>query len=162
MITRMDADIGRLFDTLRELGIDDNTLVLFTSDNGPQPDRHLVVDRFHPAGPLRGMKRDLYEGGIRVPLIARWPGKVNAGTTSDWVGYFGDVFATLCELTKQPVPNNLDSISMMPTLTGNPAETTTARISVLGVLRTGHQTGGALERLEGGTHADDHRKYGAL
>ncbi len=121
MITRMDADIGRLFDTLRELGIDNNTLVLFTSDNGPQPDRRLVVDRFHPAGPLRGLKRDLYEGGIRVPLIARWPGRVPAGTSSDWVGYFGDVFATLCELTHQTAPKNLDSISMLPTLRGNSA-----------------------------------------
>jgi arylsulfatase A-like enzyme len=120
MITRMDADVGRLFDTLRELGIDSNTLVLFTSDNGPQPDRRVTIDRFHSAGPLRGMKRDLYEGGIRVPLIARWPGNVPAGATSDWIGYFGDVFATLCELTNQPVPKKLDSISMLPTLTGKP------------------------------------------
>ena len=121
MITRLDTDIGRLFDTLRELGIDGNTLVLFTSDNGPQPDRRQTTNRFNPTGPLRGMKRDLYEGGIRVPLIARWPGKVPAGTSSDWVGYFGDMFATFCELTHQISPKNLDSISMLPVLTGKSA-----------------------------------------
>ncbi|HEX5470943.1 MAG TPA: arylsulfatase [Lacipirellulaceae bacterium] len=122
MITRMDADCGQLFDTLHNLGIEDNTLVLFASDNGPQPDRFVPGDRFHRSGPLRGMKRDMYEGGIRVPLIARWPGKISAGDTSDWVGYFGDVFATLGALTRQPVPKGLDSISMLPTLMGNHAK----------------------------------------
>jgi uncharacterized sulfatase len=118
MITRLDSDIGRLLDLLAELGIDGNTLVLFTSDNGPHREGGQSSERFDPNGPLRGMKRDLYEGGIRVPLIARWPEKIAAGRTSDHIAYFGDILATLAELTNQPVPGGLDSISMLPTLTG--------------------------------------------
>ncbi len=122
MITRLDADVGKLLDTLRELGIDDNTLVMFTSDNGPHHEGGQNTERFDPNGPLRGFKRDLYEGGIRVPLIARWPGTIAAGGTSDHISYFGDAFATLAELTQQPIPQHLDSISMLPTLTGKTAE----------------------------------------
>jgi uncharacterized sulfatase len=118
MIARMDADVGRLLDTLRELGIDDSTLVLFSSDNGPHREGGQDIARFDPNGPLRGMKRDLYEGGIRVPMIARWPGVVPHGAVSDHIGYFGDVFATLAELVKQPVPEALDSVSFLPTLRG--------------------------------------------
>jgi uncharacterized sulfatase len=118
MITRMDADVGRLFDTLQELGIDDETLVLFTSDNGPHREGGQDVERFDPNGPLRGFKRDLYEGGIRVPLIARWPARIAAGSTSDHVAYSGDVFATLAEAANQPVHNGLDSVSMLPALRG--------------------------------------------
>jgi arylsulfatase A-like enzyme len=119
MITRMDAGVGRLVDTLQELGIDDDTLVLFSSDNGPHHEGGQDVQRFDPNGPLRGMKRDLYEGGIRVPMIARWPGVVPNGTVSDHIGYFGDVFATLAEIAKQPVPDGLDSLSFLPTLLGH-------------------------------------------
>ena len=122
IITRLDSDVGRLFDLLRDLSIDDNTLVLFTSDNGSQHEGGQNTKHFDPSGPLRGFKRDLYEGGIRVPLIARWPGKVPAGTVSDHISYFGDVFATLAELTKQPSPQKLDSISILPTLEGQPAK----------------------------------------
>jgi uncharacterized sulfatase len=122
MITRMDADIGRLFDLLAELGIDDKTLVLFSSDNGPHREGGQSAERFDPNGPLRGMKRDLYEGGVRVPLLARWPGQIPAGRTSDHIAYHGDVFATLAELAGQPAPGGLDSISMLPTLTGRDSE----------------------------------------
>jgi uncharacterized sulfatase len=120
MITRLDSQVGQLLDTLRELGIDNNTLVLFSSDNGPHHEGGQDTNRFDPNGPLRGFKRDLYEGGIRVPFIARWPGKIAAGGTSEHIGYFGDLFATLAELTNQPVPEKLDSISLVPAFEGRP------------------------------------------
>jgi uncharacterized sulfatase len=118
MITRMDESVGRLIDTLKELGVDKNTLILFTSDNGPHHEGGQDVERFDPNGPLRGMKRDLYEGGIRVPMLARWPNRIPAGRTSDHMSYHGDIFATLAEATKQQLPEKLDSISMLPMLTG--------------------------------------------
>jgi arylsulfatase A-like enzyme len=120
MITRLDSDVGQLLDTLRELDIDDNTLVLFSSDNGPHHEGGQDTKRFDPNGPLRGMKRDLYEGGIRVPLIARWPGTVPADHTSDHISYLGDIYATLADLTSQPPPQKLQSISILPTLEGRP------------------------------------------
>jgi len=119
MITRMDADVGRLLDKLFELGIDEQTLVIFTSDNGPHDEGGHDTERFNPSGPLRGMKRDLYEGGIRVPFIARWPGTTPAGEVSDHIGYFGDLMATAAELANVDPPDDIDSISFVPTLTGN-------------------------------------------
>ncbi len=124
MITRMDADVGKLIESLRQLGIAEKTLVLFSSDNGPHREGGQNFDRFDPNGPLRGLKRDLNEGGIRMPMIAWWPGTVPAGTVSDHVGYFGDFFATAAELVGQPVPPGLDSISFLPTLLGKPGEQT--------------------------------------
>jgi uncharacterized sulfatase len=118
MITRMDADVGRLFTRLKKLGIDDDTLVIFSSDNGHHDEGGHDVDRFDPNGPLRGMKRDLYEGGIRVPTIARWPGKIAPGTVSDHVGYFGDFLATAADLAGVTPPEGIDSISFLPTLLG--------------------------------------------
>ena len=118
MITRMDRDIGRLLAQLKEYQLDENTLVLFSSDNGPHKEGGNNPDFFEANGPLRGMKRALYEGGIRVPMLARWPGKVPSGKTSDHLGYFGDLFATVCELTGQPTPAGLDSISFLPALLG--------------------------------------------
>jgi arylsulfatase A-like enzyme len=117
MITRMDSDIGRMFDLLRELGLDDDTVVMFTSDNGPHNEGGHNPERFKPGGPLRGMKRDLYEGGIRVPMIVRWPGKVIPGQTSDHVGYFGDLMATAAEIAGIESPQNIDSISFLPAIT---------------------------------------------
>lgn len=122
MVTRMDADVGRILDLLDELQIDQNTVVMFSSDNGPHNEGGHTVERFDPNGPLRGMKRDLYEGGIRVPMIVRWPGTVPAGTVSDHVGYFGDLMATCGELSGVMIPGNLDSISFAPTLTGQAAK----------------------------------------
>lgn len=118
MITRMDKDVGRILDMLNDLKIADNTLVIFSSDNGPHNEARHDPQRFQPSGALRGMKRDLYEGGIRVPTIAYWPGTVAAGTVSNHMGYFGDLMATACELSGQPVPDDLNSISFMPTLKG--------------------------------------------
>ena len=119
MITRMDRDVGRLMEMLKTLGIDDNTLVLFSSDNGPHAEGGNDPDYFDSNGALRGKKRDLYEGGIRVPLIARWPGHIAAGSTSDHIGYFGDFMATFAELAGGETPEDLDSISLTPTLLGD-------------------------------------------
>lgn len=118
MITRMDAGVGRLLALLKKLKIDDNTLVMFSSDNGHHDEGGHNTDLFDPNGPLKGMKRDLYEGGIRVPMIARWPGKIAAGTETAHIGYFGDLMATCAELAGADAPSNLDSISFVPTLTG--------------------------------------------
>ncbi len=119
MITRMDADVGRILDLLEELDIAKDTVVMFSSDNGHHDEGGHDTDRFDPNGPLRGMKRDLYEGGIRVPFIVRWPGKTPAGTTSNHVGYFGDLMATAAELSGVKCPDNTDSVSFAPTITGN-------------------------------------------
>ena len=118
MITRMDADVGRLLDRLKQHGIDERTLVVFSSDNGHHDEGGHDTERFDPNGPLRGMKRDLYEGGIRVPTLARWPGHVAPGTVSDHVGYFGDLMATAADLAGVDPPEGLDSISFLPTLLG--------------------------------------------
>lgn len=118
MITRMDRDMGRLFDLLKELKIDENTLVLFTSDNGPHQEGGHKVEFFDSNGPLRGYKRDLYEGGIRVPLIARWPGQVKAGTVSDHAAAFWDFLPTACELAGIEPPETTDGISFLPELKG--------------------------------------------
>lgn len=119
MITRMDGDVGKLLDLLTELGIEENTFVFFTSDNGPHDESRHNLERFHPSGPLRGIKRALYEGGVRVPAIARMPGTIPAGKVSDHICYAGDFFATACDLADLPIPKGLDSISMLPTLTGH-------------------------------------------
>ena len=118
MITRMDGDVGRILDRLQEHGIDEQTLVIFTSDNGHHDEGGHDTDRFDPNGPLRGMKRDLYEGGIRVPTIARWPGRVQPGSHSHHIGYFGDLMATAADLAGEEPPEGLDSISFLPTLLG--------------------------------------------
>lgn len=119
MITRMDGDIGRLSDRLKQHGIDDRTLVMFTSDNGPHAEGGNNPHFFDSNGPLRGIKRDLYDGGIRVPMIARWPSQVQAGATSDQIGYFGDLMATAAELVGIETPSGLNSISFVPTLLGD-------------------------------------------
>jgi arylsulfatase A-like enzyme len=123
MISRLDRDVGRLLALLDELGIDDRTLVLFTSDNGAQGDQFIsLVDFFRGNGPLRGAKSEFYEGGIRVPLIARWPGRIEAGTVSDHVAAFWDLLPTIAELVGAEVPKEVDGISFAPTLTGGAAQ----------------------------------------
>lgn len=120
MITRMDRDIGRLLQRLKEHGIDENTVVFFSSDNGPHREGGNNPDFFDSNGPLRGTKRDLYEGGIRVPMIVRWPARAPRGATSDHVGYFGDLMATAAELAGVEPPPGLDSISFVPAIVGQP------------------------------------------
>jgi arylsulfatase A-like enzyme len=117
MITRMDRDIGRILDRLKKLGIAENTLVMFSSDNGPHNEASHNPERFRPSGPLRGMKRDLYEGGVRVPFIAWWPGTIPAGAVSDLVCGFQDMLPTWAELARIQPPPATDGLSLVPTLT---------------------------------------------
>jgi arylsulfatase A-like enzyme len=117
MISRLDGYVGRMMERLKELGIADNTLVIFSSDNGPHDESKHDLERFDPNGPFSGIKRSLTDGGIRVPLIAWWPGKVKPGV-SDHAGYFPDWFATAAELAGAKAPSNLDGLSLVPTLTG--------------------------------------------
>ena len=118
MITRMDRDIGRLLARLKRHGIDKNTLVMFTSDNGPHHEGGYNPNINNSSGPLRGTKRALFDGGIRVPLIARWPGTVKAGSTSEHAGYFADLMPTAADLAGQKTPKGIDGLSFMPTLLG--------------------------------------------
>ncbi len=120
MITRMDGDIGRLMEKLKTLGIDDNTIVFFTSDNGPHKEGGNDPEFNNSSGPLKGYKRALYEGGIRVPFIARWPGKIAAGTQTDLITAFWDFLPTACDLAGTETPAGLDGLSMAPTLLGKP------------------------------------------
>ena len=118
MMDIIDGTVGDIQAKLKELGLDENTLVIFTSDNGPHEEGGHQADFFDSNGPLRGTKRDLYEGGVRIPMIARWPGHISAGTVSDHQSAFWDMVPTICELTGQPVPTNIDGISFLPTLLG--------------------------------------------
>jgi arylsulfatase A-like enzyme len=122
MVTRLDRDVGHLVTRLGELGLDQSTLVVFTSDNGPYQGVPTPIEFFDSNGPLRGGKRDVYEGGIRVPFIARWPGKVPAGRVSDQVFAFWDILPTLAELAGLSPPEGIDGISMLPALLGQPQE----------------------------------------
>lgn len=119
MISRMDRDIGRLLARLRELHLDERTIVFFSSDNGPHREGGGDPTLFRSAGPLRGCKRDLYEGGIRVPMIVRWPGTIRAGTVSDQVWAFWDFLPTAAELAGTTPPPGLDGTSMVPALLGD-------------------------------------------
>lgn len=118
MITRMDRDVGSLLDRLMEYGIDENTIVFFTSDNGPHKEGGADPNFFKSSGPLRGIKRDLYDGGIRVPMIARWPGKIAPGAETNRIAAHWDVLPTLAELGGGKTPENVDGISLLPVLVG--------------------------------------------
>jgi len=118
MITRLDRDMGRMVALIRELGIERQTLVLFTSDNGPHQEGGHEMEYFDANGPLRGFKRDLYEGGVRVPMIAWWPGMISPGTVSDHPSAFWDLLPTACELADVETPEHVDGISFLPTLLG--------------------------------------------
>lgn len=122
MVHNTDRIVGRVMQVLEDLGIEDRTLVFFTSDNGPrsepQPRQTEIVEFFDSGGRLRGYKRDLSDGGIRVPMIARWPGRVPAGVTSKLPWYFADVLPTFADLAGAPIPENLDGVSIAPTLFG--------------------------------------------
>jgi arylsulfatase A-like enzyme len=126
MVSHLDRQVGEVMALLKELGIDENTVVLFTTDNGPQGGAWAgnFVEFFDGNGPYRGAKGSFYEGGVRVPTIARWPGKIKPGTVNDHVGYFPDVMPTLAELTgaQAHLPKGLDGLSFAPTLLGKPAD----------------------------------------
>ena len=118
MITRMDEQIGEILALLDELGLTENTLVMFASDNGTTYTGGVDAVFFESTAGLRGLKGSVYEGGIRVPFIARWPGKIEAGTVSDHVSAFWDMVPTLAELTGAEAPEDIDGISFLPTLLG--------------------------------------------
>jgi len=120
MITRMDADIGKLLAKLDQNGQAENTLVILASDNGPHQEGGHKSGHFESSGPLRGIKRDLYEGGIRVPAIMKWPGKIQPGRVSDQVWAFWDFLPTAAEIAGVPAPAGTDGISILPTLLGKP------------------------------------------
>ena len=122
MIERLDRDVGRIVNLLQELEIDQRTLVIFTSDNGPHDDGGHDHEFFDSNGPLRGYKSSLHEGGIRVPMIARWPGRIAPGTTSDHVSAFWDFLPTACEIVGISAPEEIDGVSYAPTLLGEEQE----------------------------------------
>ena len=115
MITYLDNEVGRIMDKLRELGLDENTLVIFTSDNGgDSPDSFFDESNY----PLRGIKRDLYEGGLRIPFIAHWKGTIKGGSVTGHASAFWDFMPTACELAGTTPPAQTDGISYLPTLLG--------------------------------------------
>jgi arylsulfatase A-like enzyme len=118
MITRLDSDVGRILDLVKKLGLDDNTYIFFTSDNGPHKEGGGDPEFFNSSGPLRGIKRDLYEGGIRVPMVVRAPGKIAAGKTSNHAWAFWDVLPTITDLADIYTPTDINGISFLPSLTG--------------------------------------------
>jgi arylsulfatase A-like enzyme len=118
MITRLDGDVGRVLGRLKDLGLEDDTIVFFSSDNGPHKEGGADPAFFRSSGPLRGFKRALYDGGIRVPMIVRWPGHVEAGAVSDAVWAFWDVLPTLSELAGTPAPSGIDGVSQVPAILG--------------------------------------------
>ena len=118
MVSRMDADIGQLLDKLEDLDLADNTLVIFTSDNGPTYNGGTDSEYFESAGQLKGLKGSVYEGGVRVPMIARWPGVIAPGETTDHVSAFWDFLPTVAELTNAESPADVDGISYLATLRG--------------------------------------------
>lgn len=120
MMTKLDEDVGRVVELLKELSIEDRTLVLFTSDNGPHREGGHDPEFFDSNGPLNGLKRSLTEGGVRVPLIAWWPGRVPPGTETDHISAFWDFLPTACELASRQAPAGIDGISYLPTLLGQP------------------------------------------
>ena len=128
MITRLDTYVGQILDKLKEKGLDENTIVIFTSDNGPHEEGGADPTFFNRDGLLKGLKRSTHEGGIRIPFIVRWPGKVKAGEVSDLQFAFYDLLPTFCDVAgirdfPQAYKHNerdvYDGISIYPTLTGN-------------------------------------------
>lgn len=118
MVSRLDGYVGNILDKLEDLNLAGNTIVLFSSDNGSYSEGGYHYSMHNSNAPLRGGKRDLYEGGIRVPMIAWWPGKIAPGSTSDHISYFADMMPTFSELSGASTPPGIDGISMVPTLLG--------------------------------------------
>jgi arylsulfatase A-like enzyme len=115
MISRADLTVGKIMDLLKELKIDNNTIVFYTSDNGPNK---VFAKNINSAGGLRGVKRSLYEGGIRAPMVVRWPNIIAPSTTSDFIWGMRDFFPTACEIAGIKIPEGLNGQSVLPTLTG--------------------------------------------
>ena len=122
MITRMDRDIGKILEFIRGFNLETNTVIFFTSDNGPHREGGVNPEFFQSSGPLRGIKRDLYEGGLRVPMIVRWTGRIQPGQVNDAPWAFWDFLPTAAEIAGRldQVPPKLDGQSILPTLLGRP------------------------------------------
>ncbi len=118
MIDIIDGMVGKIVAKLKERGIAENTLVVFTSDNGPHEEGGHKAGYFDSNGPLRGKKRDLYEGGIRMPMIVSWPAKIVAGSQTDHISAFWDILPTFCDIAKTAIPEGIDGLSFLPTLLG--------------------------------------------
>ena len=118
MVSHLDKDVGRLLNLLRELKIDKNTVVMFSSDNGPTSAGGADPDFFNGNGIYRGIKRDLYEGGVRVPFVVWWPGKIKANSTSEHISAFWDLMPTCAELAGVESSPNSDGISFVSSLLG--------------------------------------------
>lgn len=119
MMRIIDRQVGKMVAKLEELGLTDNTVFMFASDNGPHQEGGHKMDFFDSNGLLRGKKRDMYEGGIRTPFIVKWPAQVQAGARTDLLSAFWDVLPTFCDLAGVNTPEGLDGISLMPTLIGD-------------------------------------------
>jgi arylsulfatase A len=118
MVKELDDYVGEILNKLKELDIENNTIVVFASDNGPHLEGGADPDYFNSNGDLKGYKRDLYEGGIRTPMLVRWPGKVKAGSENDHISAFWDILPTFAEITGAQNPANIDGISFLPALLG--------------------------------------------
>ncbi len=121
MIEHLDNQVGELLGLLKELGVDNETLVIFTSDNGAHREGGHDPAFWNSNGPFRGIKRDFLEGGIRAPFLARWPARIQRGRKSGHISAFWDILPTMAELTGQPLPEGIDGISLLPTLVGDVA-----------------------------------------
>jgi arylsulfatase A-like enzyme len=119
MVTRMDSDVGKILAALKSTGLENDTVVFFTSDNGPHHEGGHDAAYFGSSGGLRGVKRDLYEGGIREPSIVKWPGRVKAGTVSDQIWAFWDFLPTAAEIAGGQAPRGIDGVSMVPSFLGD-------------------------------------------
>lgn len=122
MINRFDLTVKRVLELLKELDLDENTIIMLSSDNGPHQEAGHRSDLFQSSGPLRGIKRDFYEGGIRMPTLVRWAGTIKPGSVSEHIGAFWDVLPTFAELAgvaPTEYPDDLDGVSFLPTLLGN-------------------------------------------
>jgi arylsulfatase A-like enzyme len=118
MMTRLDSDIGQLLEQLKKLNLESNTMIFFTSDTGPHRDGGIDPKFFQSAGPFRGARGDLYEGGLRVPMIARWPGRIPAGRVSSFAWAAWDFLPTAADIALTESPTNIDGISVLPALFG--------------------------------------------
>ncbi|MCM4164448.1 arylsulfatase [Arenibacter sp. A80] len=118
MVGILDRQVGEILEKVKDLGIADNTIIIFTSDNGPHLEGGADPDYFNSNGLLKGYKRDLYEGGVRVPMLVKWPNKIKPGTVTAHVSAFWDVFPTLAEIAEAKKTPDLDGISFLPTLLG--------------------------------------------
>jgi arylsulfatase A-like enzyme len=119
MMRNIDNSMGMIFSKLKELNIDEKTMVIFCSDNGPHQEGGHSAEFFNSNGDYRGTKRDFYDGGVRTPFIVRWPGTIMPGSTSDHVAAFWDVLPTFCELTGIEKPADTDGISFLPSVLGH-------------------------------------------